>query len=310
MNWYIKCWKESFNFSGRARRKEYWMFVLFNTIVCILLSIPNIFGLGLGIGILYYIYSLAVLPASCAVSFRRLHDTNHSGWNFVVTAVLPYVLIIPFALLTAFGQVKLPEGAMSYLMAVCVIFGILCAVLTFRLIYLFGKPSDVGPNQYGEDPIGDPNRKPSSAGCFIAAFAGILILLILVGAILLPALNAAQKKSAGIACVQNLKNIGGCMIIYAADNDGYLPMDLNNEQFKQLLPKEFSSCPLGQSYQLLDSAKGLNLNEVESPSMIPVAVCDCHAGKLHVLRADGSVGAFQLDEIPHEILDKIGDIAQ
>ena len=83
MNWYIGVLKKYAVFSGRARRKEYWMFVLFNFIAEIVLGIiENIIGMSAvtNSSVLTGIYGLAVLVPALAVSVRRLHDTNHSGW--------------------------------------------------------------------------------------------------------------------------------------------------------------------------------------------------------------------------------------
>ena len=78
MNWYLGCWKKYAEFSGRARRKEFWMFVLFNFLVSIAVGIVDgILGTN---GALGGLYSLAVLIPSLAVAARRLHDTDRSGW--------------------------------------------------------------------------------------------------------------------------------------------------------------------------------------------------------------------------------------
>ena len=78
MEWYLKVMKQYADFNGRARRKEYWMFVLFNAIVTIILSvIDTVAG---SYGALTGIYSLAVLIPTLAVGVRRLHDTGKSGW--------------------------------------------------------------------------------------------------------------------------------------------------------------------------------------------------------------------------------------
>ena len=78
MNWYLGCWKKYAEFSGRARRKEFWMFALFNFLASVALAIVDgILGTNGGLG---GIYSLAVLIPTIAVSARRLHDTDHSGW--------------------------------------------------------------------------------------------------------------------------------------------------------------------------------------------------------------------------------------
>lgn len=77
MNWYKKVILENYtNFDGRARRSEYWYFVLLNTIFVILVSLIN--------PVLYGLYALLVLLPGLAVSVRRLHDVGKSGaWLFI-----------------------------------------------------------------------------------------------------------------------------------------------------------------------------------------------------------------------------------
>ncbi len=78
MQWYLKVLKNYVGFQGRARRKEYWMFVLVNVIISIVLSIvESIANIS---SVLTGIYSLAILLPSLAVGARRLHDTGKSGW--------------------------------------------------------------------------------------------------------------------------------------------------------------------------------------------------------------------------------------
>ncbi|MGB3062924.1 DUF805 domain-containing protein [Sphingobacterium thalpophilum] len=108
------------NFEGRARRKEYWMYVL------------SVFVLYIGLGIVGGILSiisdtlamlvygvisllgLALFIPSLAVTVRRLHDTNKSGW-FILVSLIPFV------------------GGLY-------------------LLYLEILEGDKGPNQYGPDP--------------------------------------------------------------------------------------------------------------------------------------------------------------
>lgn len=82
MNWYLEVLKKYAVFSGRARRKEFWMFCLFNIIIAIVLgTVEGIVG---SPGILGGLYSLAVLIPGIAVSVRRLHDTDRSGWWLLI----------------------------------------------------------------------------------------------------------------------------------------------------------------------------------------------------------------------------------
>ena len=88
MNWYIGCWQKYAEFSGRARRKEYWMFCLFNILAGIVIGIVDtVLGAG---GLLGGLYNLAVLVPSLAVTARRLHDTDRSGWMMLI-ALIPLV---------------------------------------------------------------------------------------------------------------------------------------------------------------------------------------------------------------------------
>ncbi|MDO8989037.1 MAG: DUF805 domain-containing protein [Sideroxyarcus sp.] len=85
MNWYIDVLKNYATFEGRAGREEYWNFTLLNVIVGIALFVTNHRMLG--------VYMLAVLIPSIAVSVRRLHDVDRSGWWLLIAAV-PVVGIV------------------------------------------------------------------------------------------------------------------------------------------------------------------------------------------------------------------------
>jgi uncharacterized membrane protein YhaH (DUF805 family) len=92
MKWYLKVLKQYADFNGRARRKEYWMFLLFNIIFLILAAvIDNVAGLTFGrdipYGYLYVLYALAVLIPGIAVAVRRLHDQGKSGWWYFIVLV-------------------------------------------------------------------------------------------------------------------------------------------------------------------------------------------------------------------------------
>lgn len=79
------------NFSGRARRSEYWYFILFNMIVEGVFNLlsTKLDGnfLGTMIGIIAGVYGLAILVPSLAVAWRRLHDTGRSGWLYLLLLI-------------------------------------------------------------------------------------------------------------------------------------------------------------------------------------------------------------------------------
>ncbi|WP_299679263.1 DUF805 domain-containing protein [uncultured Dokdonia sp.] len=122
MEWYLKVVRDNYaNFDGRARRQEYWMFVLFNLLITLALYIPVIIGAAMesptimyiGIG-LVVIYALAVFVPSLAVVVRRLHDQGKSGWHYFI-AFIPLI-----------GGIW--------------------------MLILMATEGTHGPNQYGEDP--------------------------------------------------------------------------------------------------------------------------------------------------------------
>ena len=118
MYWYLEVLKKYAVFNGRARRKEYWYFVLFNILISMVLGIidgaTGSFNPEMGIGLLGGVYSLAVLTPGIAVSIRRLHDTDRSGWWL-------FILLIPLI------------GAI--------------VIIVFTV-----QDSQTGENQYGQNP--------------------------------------------------------------------------------------------------------------------------------------------------------------
>lgn len=112
MNYYIEVLKKYAVFSGRARRKEYWMFVLWNFIIGFIIGLLSTFIEALLL--LYWLYLLAILIPSVAVAVRRLHDTNHSGWWWFI--------------------------------------GFIPIVGTIILIVFLAQDSQPGENQYGPNP--------------------------------------------------------------------------------------------------------------------------------------------------------------
>ena len=132
MNWYLKVVRDNYaNFSGRAQRVEYWMFLLINVVISVVLAIveqtagltsePN--ALGQTQGYLTPIYSLIVLIPSLAVTVRRLHDVGKSGWLILIA-------------LTCIGVIPL-------------------------LIWYISAGTE-GDNQYGPDPRGTGGPAPAA----------------------------------------------------------------------------------------------------------------------------------------------------
>ena len=104
-------------FSGRARRKEYWLFYLLFLLVYIFFAIidaaSGTLDSATGIGALTGILFLAVLIPQLAVGVRRLHDTDRSGWWLLVgfiPLVGPIVLIVFFCLDGSAGDNRFGEN--------------------------------------------------------------------------------------------------------------------------------------------------------------------------------------------------------
>jgi uncharacterized membrane protein YhaH (DUF805 family) len=129
MSWYLTVLQKYAVFSGRARRKEYWMFYLFNVLIGFCLGVlSGLMGQG-GESLVMpvaFLYTVAVFIPGLAVTVRRLHDTDHSGM-WLLVAFIPFV------------------GALV-------------------LLYFTLLEGDRGNNQYGpdpKDPVGSaPVRQP------------------------------------------------------------------------------------------------------------------------------------------------------
>ena len=120
MNWFLGALKKYAVFAGRARRKEYWYFALFYTLIYLVLIVIDImtgtFVVEWGAGALAGIFMLGMIVPSISVMVRRLHDTDRSGWWW-------FLVLIP----------------------------LLGGIWLLVLLVLDGTPSD---NRFGPDPKG------------------------------------------------------------------------------------------------------------------------------------------------------------
>ena len=91
MNYYNQVLSKYAEFNGRARRSEYWYFVLINILISVVIYILDI-GIG-SFGALGIIYSLGILIPSLAVGVRRLHDIDRSGW-YLLLAFIPFIGVV------------------------------------------------------------------------------------------------------------------------------------------------------------------------------------------------------------------------
>ena len=143
------------NFSGRARRSEYWYFTLFQGIVNIIAFLtpsPVIEVYGQPVSLLYSLFSLAFLLPGLSVSVRRLHDIGKSGWNILTLYLTPLLAIFIFA-------TSNPYFIFGW--AIC------CTFYLIRLTIWFCRDSSEEENEYGPSPkykqvlLSKPTPKPA-----------------------------------------------------------------------------------------------------------------------------------------------------
>ena len=99
MSWFLMAVKNYAGFTGRARRKEYWFFILFYLIFSIVLMFVDgatgSLNANTGVGLFSGIFALAMFIPSLAVGVRRLHDTDRTGW-WVLINFLPLIGFLIF----------------------------------------------------------------------------------------------------------------------------------------------------------------------------------------------------------------------
>lgn len=179
MKWFLKCMRNYANFRGRARRREYWMFVQVS-VVCgyavwfLGMALSGDYGLINNISVLssdnaaislqqmveiwkyqffhyWYcsVFGLVFLLPGLAVTMRRLHDTGRSGW-LLGFYWLVYVFLIVLAI-CSLGMMQTFGGVFAWLLYG---FGLYlrCLVFLIALVVWLCLPGDAGPNKYGPDP--------------------------------------------------------------------------------------------------------------------------------------------------------------
>ena len=133
------------DFTGRASRPEYWWYTLAVVVVALVISlIENLLGLDKMVGPygpLSLIMLVGLLLPGLAVTVRRLHDTNRSGWWILIA-------VVPYAILGVMMGMAASSGSMTGL-ASAGLFGIVAligGVVLLVFMILAGTPGD---NQYG-----------------------------------------------------------------------------------------------------------------------------------------------------------------
>ena len=145
MDWFKKVVFENYaNFSGRARRKEYWMFMLFYFIFSLVLGLISAL-LGVFGSLLLLVWSLGLFLPTIAVTIRRFHDSGKTGWWYLAS----FAPIVPLSLFAYMSLTETFGGNM--LVASLVLLVISVAICFIPLIFLFLN-SEPGANQWGPNP--------------------------------------------------------------------------------------------------------------------------------------------------------------
>lgn len=148
VEWALRPVKRYAQFSGRAPRAEYWWFYLATIMIGFVAEILDGSLSSDDVGWLSLVINLALIIPSIAVTVRRLHDTNKSGW-WLLAVVVPATVAGALAVGTAL------EGTESFSPTAPFMISIFAAVIAAVVLFVFMVlPGADGPNNYGEDPYG------------------------------------------------------------------------------------------------------------------------------------------------------------
>ena len=137
------------DFSGRAPRAEYWWYFLAVIVASIVARIiDNILGMDLvaAYGPVSLILMLALLVPGIAVTVRRLHDTNRSGWWILIA-------LVPYGIMAVAAVGALASGSMGALVGAGML-SIIALCGAIALLVFMVLPGTPGDNRYGPNPYG------------------------------------------------------------------------------------------------------------------------------------------------------------
>lgn len=155
--------RKSFVFKGRARRKEYWSWMLFVVLLAVVMSL--ILGTvmisslesALWAMALLYIFALVIFFPSLSVTFRRLHDIGRSGWwygGYCLASLAVGVFAGIFSVASFATSVNDPDSMGSMLGGGIVMLVYVLAAFVYSIVFLVWSFTEGtrGPNKYGDDP--------------------------------------------------------------------------------------------------------------------------------------------------------------
>jgi uncharacterized membrane protein YhaH (DUF805 family) len=151
VQWAIRPIKKYADFKGRAPRAEYWWFYLGTLIVDRVLSFVDKRAVG-DDALLSGTFGLIILVPWIAVTFRRLHDTDRSGW-WLLIVIVPILVFLGVAIASAFADGDAPTDNPIAFFGSLAMLGIAGLVLFVFMVL----PGTQGPNDYGDDPYGPSN---------------------------------------------------------------------------------------------------------------------------------------------------------
>lgn len=153
MKWYLRVLKKYANFGGRARRKEYWMFILFHILVMLVLGVVDI-ALQYADDNYYLlpIYTVLTVLPNAAVTARRLHDIGKSAW-WLLLAIVPTVLSWLLLLILTSPMSLIEETAPQTISpATELLIRLVPAVGGIWMLIFMVMEGNWEANEYGEDP--------------------------------------------------------------------------------------------------------------------------------------------------------------
>ena len=161
MKWFLKCIRNYVNFSGRARRTEFWYFILFSCLLLIVAMALDVVCFNTPYGVFYLLVALFLFLPQLAVSARRLHDTGRTSkwllWNYLALLVWAVTALVLSGLSAFAGGRDASAWFLIVLCGGCVLFFI------WEIVFLvwFCLPGTPGENRYGPDPK-QPDQEKSA----------------------------------------------------------------------------------------------------------------------------------------------------
>lgn len=146
--------RKCFDFTGRARRTEYWYWALFAIIVNVITTIID----GEEGGVLSALAGLILFIPGLSVTVRRLHDIGRSGWwlggYYLICVIATAGLIVWAASNGVSNYPDIPDssGFTLQLVLAILLYILAIAVFGFTMLVWYCTPGTIGPNKYGEDP--------------------------------------------------------------------------------------------------------------------------------------------------------------